>query len=150
MPIRCCCALYYMRSAGMATDGGRDGPIPQRCDRVQSLPQQRTAMRLAMKRQFTSIFQPSSNGTALSSDAVRLCATLRATLAEKDKLILVCSACAEEGVSTIAGQLGMALAMMSREPVLLVDANLHHPSLHEAFAVDAKPGLPDYVTQTLA
>lgn len=45
-----------------------------------------------------------------------------------------------EGVSTIAAQLAATAADFGR-PVLLVDANLRHPSVHRTFKVDAAPGL---------
>ncbi len=95
-----------------------------------------------------SLLGSGRNGAAVSADAVRLCGTLRATLAESDRVILVSSAYPREGVSTITAQLGQALAMMSREPVLLVDTNLRHPSLHEMLHVAQEPGLTDYLRGT--
>lgn len=95
-----------------------------------------------------SLFDSSRNGTAVSADAVRLCGTLRAALAESDRIILMSSAYPREGVSTITAQLGQALAMMSREPVLLLDTNLRHPSLHDLLHVTQEPGLTDYLGGT--
>ena len=80
-----------------------------------------------------------------SADAVRLCGTLRAAAAESDRVILMSSAYPREGVSTITAQLGQALAMMSHEPVLLLDTNLRHPSLHELLHVSQEPDLTDYL-----
>ena len=92
-----------------------------------------------------SQFDSPWNGAAVSADAVRLCGTLRAAAAESDRVIMMSSAYPREGVSTITAQLGQALAMMSREPVLLLDTNLRHPSLHELLHVTQEPGLTDYL-----
>ena len=88
---------------------------------------------------------PGRNGDAVSADAVRLCGTIRAAMAEGDRVILMSSAYPAEGVSTISAQLGQAFAMMSREQVLLVDTNVRHPSLHELLHVTQEPGLTDYL-----
>ncbi|MCC7154055.1 MAG: CpsD/CapB family tyrosine-protein kinase [Bryobacterales bacterium] len=102
-----------------------------------------------MKKHVDSLFQSAGGGRTLSSDAVRLSTTLRAAIHDNDKLILICSAFGSEGVSTIAVQLGIAMAMMAREPVLLLETNLHDPTVHESFGVESKPGLPEFVIQGL-
>jgi capsular exopolysaccharide synthesis family protein len=91
------------------------------------------------------MFDSSRNGAVVSADAVRLCGTLRAALAEGDRVVLMSSAYPGEGVSAITAQVGQALAMMSREPVLLVDANLRHSSLHDLLHVRQEPGLVDFL-----
>jgi capsular exopolysaccharide synthesis family protein len=50
-----------------------------------------------------------------------------------------------EGTSTVAAGLAVAAANSSERQVLLVDANLRRPSLHRGFAVDAVPGLCEYL-----
>ena len=92
-----------------------------------------------------TLLDPHRNGDAVSADAVRLCGTLRAAMAESDRVILMSSAYPAEGVSSISAQLGQAFAMMSREPVLLLDTNVRHPSLHELLHVTREPGLTDYL-----
>jgi Mrp family chromosome partitioning ATPase len=82
---------------------------------------------------------------AVAADAIRLCGALRATLAPEDRVILAGSAFPREGVTTILTQLGRALAVMTREPVLLIDSNLRHPSLHQSASVASSPGLLDFV-----
>lgn len=55
----------------------------------------------------------------------------------------VTSCSRREGVSTVAAQLATAAAHMDEGPVLLVDANLTHPVVHELFDVDLSPGLAE-------
>jgi capsular exopolysaccharide synthesis family protein len=56
------------------------------------------------------------------------------------KLVLVTSALAGEGKSTIAANLATFLATASKR-VLLIDANLRHPTLHRHFQLDNRRGL---------
>jgi len=55
----------------------------------------------------------------------------------------VTSCCREEGVSTVAAQLAATAASWGDYQVLLVDANLACPSVHEIFGVAEAPGLAD-------
>lgn len=63
---------------------------------------------------------------------------------ERFKVILVTSAVAEEGKSTVAINLARALSMASRK-VLLLDADLRRSRLHTAFGVRREPGLTDFL-----
>ncbi len=59
--------------------------------------------------------------------------------------IVVTSACAQEGKSTIAANLAIFMAKAGKE-TLLIDANLRHPSLHQKFGIPAdKMGLSNAV-----
>jgi len=70
-----------------------------------------------------------------------LCASLNAAQALKPfKLVMVTSALAGEGKSTIAAHLASFLAMTGKS-VLLVDANLRHPVLDQHFQMDNQQGL---------
>jgi capsular exopolysaccharide synthesis family protein len=70
-----------------------------------------------------------------------LCARLNAQQAIKPfRLVMVTSALAGEGKSTTAVNLAMFLAMAGKR-VLLVDADLRHPRLHEHFQLDNRRGL---------
>ena len=81
----------------------------------------------------------------ISEDAVRLAARLKASFTDSDKMILFTGAVEREGVSTVAAQVAIALAQMDLGPVLLLDANLHAPSLHASFKVEQIPGLSDLI-----
>ena len=51
-----------------------------------------------------------------------------------------------EGKTLTALNLAVSLAMEVKHTVLLVDANLRHPSLHEQLGLPGSPGLSDYLT----
>jgi capsular exopolysaccharide synthesis family protein len=57
----------------------------------------------------------------------------------------VTSCCRGEGVSTVATQLAVTAASVGQIPVLLVDANIEHPSLHQTFPVMPTPGWTEVV-----
>ena len=50
-----------------------------------------------------------------------------------------------EGKTLTAVNLAVSLAMDTAQTVLLVDANLRHPSIHETFGLDDCPGLTEYL-----
>jgi capsular exopolysaccharide synthesis family protein len=50
-----------------------------------------------------------------------------------------------EGKTLTAVNLAASLAMETSQTVLLVDANLRSPSIHEVFGLDDCPGLADYL-----
>jgi capsular exopolysaccharide synthesis family protein len=64
---------------------------------------------------------------------------------QQHKTILLVSAVAGEGTTTIARRLSSALGQDGRQRVVLVDANLRSPALHEAFFVERAGGLSDVV-----
>jgi polysaccharide biosynthesis transport protein len=73
--------------------------------------------------------------------------TLRANLAfanshHKARVLMITSAIDEEGKSTTAANLALALARGGRS-VVLIDADLRRPRLHELFDLPEKPGLTD-------
>lgn len=61
------------------------------------------------------------------------------------KVILVTSSVPSEGKSTLAANLS-ALLVQQGKRVLLVDADLRHPSLHAVFDMSKRPGLSDLLT----
>jgi capsular exopolysaccharide synthesis family protein len=61
------------------------------------------------------------------------------------KVILVTSSVPSEGKSTLATNLS-ALLVQQGKRVLLVDADLRHPSLHAVFDMSRRPGLSDLLT----
>jgi capsular exopolysaccharide synthesis family protein len=78
---------------------------------------------------------------ALSEGSRILCANLAIAQAKKPfKILLVTSALAGEGKSTIAANLASFLALTGKQ-VLLVDADLRHPVLDQHFQLDNRQGL---------
>jgi Mrp family chromosome partitioning ATPase len=55
----------------------------------------------------------------------------------------VTSCSAGEGVTTVAANLAVYVSFHTRQPVLLVDANLERPAIHRPFGVKVTPGLVD-------
>ncbi len=72
-----------------------------------------------------------------------LCTSLHAAQAVKPfKMVMITSALAGEGKSTVAAHLACLLAKAGKS-VLLVDANLRHPMLHQHFQLDKCAGLSE-------
>jgi capsular exopolysaccharide synthesis family protein len=66
-------------------------------------------------------------------------------MTESDKTLLFTGAAGGDGVTTVATEVGRALAQMSEGGILLVDANLRRPYLHCIFDVARVPGLSDLI-----
>jgi len=66
----------------------------------------------------------------------------------KNRTLAVTSSVSGEGVSTVCVGLAVALARSTTKSVLLVDANLRRPALHERFGVPLDPGLCDLIAGT--
>lgn len=87
-----------------------------------------------------------SDPTSLEAESFR---TLRANLnfandRYQAQVIMVTSAAGAEGKSTTAANLAVALARAGRR-VVLIDADLRRPHLHQLFGLDERPGLTDVV-----
>jgi capsular exopolysaccharide synthesis family protein len=72
--------------------------------------------------------------------------SLRTTLVLSDQLkalkaIAVVSAVSQEGKTSLSAQLAISLARACGQPVLLIDADMRSPDLHEMFDVPRDPGL---------
>lgn len=65
----------------------------------------------------------------------------------RQHIVLVTSAMPQDGKTSIVANLAAALARSERvDRVLLIDADMHRPSLHGIFAVPQSPGLSDYLS----
>jgi len=80
------------------------------------------------------------------SERFNMAATvLRSYLSEREfKSFIVCSAVPQEGKTTIAANLAVALARKGLQ-VVLVDTDLRLPRMHELFALDNARGLSSYL-----
>ncbi len=65
------------------------------------------------------------------------------------KSVLVSSACAWEGKTTVSVNLGLTL-MQAGGGALLIDADLRNPRLHEVLELENTHGLADIVTEVLS
>jgi capsular exopolysaccharide synthesis family protein len=66
------------------------------------------------------------------------------------KVIGVTSARPEEGKTLTAVNLGISIAMEPNYSVLLVDADLRRPGVHQAFGITPTHGLSDYLTSDVS
>jgi capsular exopolysaccharide synthesis family protein len=60
------------------------------------------------------------------------------------RLVMFTSAVEDEGKSTVASNVAVALAQAGKQ-VLLVDINIHRPVLAQRFALSSQPGLTDFI-----
>lgn len=67
---------------------------------------------------------------------------LHAARTEKLQIVMITSALAGEGKTSLAGHLAASLARAGRR-TLLLDSDLHNPSLHRLFEMDRGPGLSE-------
>ncbi|MGB8472922.1 MAG: AAA family ATPase [Candidatus Acidiferrum sp.] len=82
-------------------------------------------------------------------DALRLAARIQALATEADRVFLFAGVTATDGVGEVAAGVASALAQMGKARVLLVDADLRVPSLHERFGVQLSPGLSELNAKTM-
>jgi non-specific protein-tyrosine kinase len=65
------------------------------------------------------------------------------------QLLLVTSPSPQDGKTTVAANLGAVLALNGRETIV-VEADLHHPTLHSLFGVETGSGLSDLFVKPLS
>jgi polysaccharide biosynthesis transport protein len=81
---------------------------------------------------------------AIGKEAFRAVRTnLRFGAAGEPRIISLTSATPQEGKSTVAVNLATTLAEQGSENVLLIDADLRRPIVHQVFGTVRKPGLTD-------
>jgi len=64
------------------------------------------------------------------------------------KKVMVASAMGNEGKSFVAANLAQVLVQQHGQRVLLIDADLRNPKLHEMLGTSSSPGLTDYLAGT--
>ena len=86
----------------------------------------------------------------VSSDVLKLSANLQASVTDSDKFILVAGFNEGESSAEISVQLAVGLSAIDDQSVLLVDANLRNPWLHNRFGIDLQPGLTNVLSASPA
>ena len=86
------------------------------------------------------------------TDSVKLLRTqVLQRMSDNDwNVLAVASASPGEGKTQTALNLGISIALEVEYTVLVVDANLRHPSVHEYFGIKPKYGLSDYLKNDIA
>jgi len=74
---------------------------------------------------------------------------LRFVPGRRPRTLAICSAAPAEGKTMVAVNLALALAEEG-EKVILVDADLRRPRLHEMLGTDGRPGLAEYLTDRVS
>ncbi len=85
------------------------------------------------------------------AESMRLLRTnlLQAMAGKPAQVVMISGAQPGDGKSTVAANLAVSLAQSARiKSVLLIDADMHRPSLHGVFGVPQSPGLSDYLNGT--
>lgn len=78
-----------------------------------------------------------------------LCRNLLLSEKARDlQTLAVTSAVSSEGKTTLASQLAVSLALYSHQRVLLIDADMRCPSIHEVFNVPVSPGLAELLADS--
>lgn len=90
--------------------------------------------------------QSATSGFHLSEDGVRLAVRLQGPIGQGMRLLLVTGLRDEDDASTVASQLALVMALMDQGPVLLMDASLRSPTLHEKFHAKRSPGLCEVIS----
>jgi len=96
------------------------------------------ATRLGERLQTLGVRLLSANGTVMGPDATSGGAKIGVTSCRR-----------REGVSTVAANLAVSAAQPDGARVLVVDANVAHPALHQMFGVAPAPGLLDVLAGTV-
>src|SRR5205085_6619703 len=76
-----------------------------------------------------------------------LAASLRPTIDKGVRRILVTSSGPREGKSTVAANLSRAIASSGKSSVVLVDADLMRPTLHDLFVIGQRRGLTEMLLE---
>lgn len=81
----------------------------------------------------------------LTEDAIRLVATLHAACDDDMRIVMFTAVTQQTNVTAVTAQVGVAMALMDHEPILLVDNNFNAPALHKCFQTQQSPGLQEVI-----
>ena len=144
---------WMIESAGTepvaALEGPADGPSRPRAGFVTSQAQPAARLNGDVAEKLVSAEDPAerSRFDIAVEQYRRLAATLHQAQAERGlKVVLVTSAGPGEGKSLTAANLALTLSESYQRRVLLVDGDLHRPSLHGLFGAANSDGLSDILT----
>jgi len=84
-----------------------------------------------------------SHGVVASDDLLQTAARLKVVLRPHGKIVAVTGLDVRDGGARLAAGLGAAMAALDNDRVLVMDANVRAPELHEAFGIPRTPGLFD-------
>lgn len=120
-----------------------NGTVPEETDLVKGQPVPVEQVRLGPESRLICFTDPRS----LATDRFRL---LRLRLRElqslgKLKSLVVTSPLPQDGKSTVALNLGIALAEGGKLSVIVVEADLHRPTLAQELGVERRPGLAEVI-----
>lgn len=90
--------------------------------------------------QLAHLLSKVANGFQLSPDAVRLAVSLQNVMATGAQSIVFTGVRREDGAALLAAQVGLALALMDRGPLTIVDCDRQQPSIESLLGL---PALPD-------
>jgi len=93
--------------------------------------------------------QPAEHVFEVNGDAIRFATKLKVSL-HSEKIIGFAATTKSMDISDVGAQTGLALARMELGPVLLIDANLRRPRLHEIFHLQDPPGLASVLEGKIA
>ena len=136
----------FPAEGGATADTGRESSVPAAPSLEVALPQEG---RMGVFQGFPSelagrIVSSPGASPMLSEQFRRLAATLHhAQLVQGTKVVMITSANPGDGKTLTATNLALTLSESYRRQVLLVDADLRRPSLHEVFRVPNVAGLND-------
>ena len=83
-----------------------------------------------------------------SEESVRLATRLQSS-ATAGQLIVFTGTDEKDGIATVVTQVALAMVQAGVQPVLLIDANVHAPAIHNAFDISIEPGLAQLLEGTV-
>ncbi len=114
-----------------------------------SVPQVKRGLSFSMNghRDARLLINPGAVGSTLRDAYFYLCGAMELALPHSSCVVMITSACAAEGKSTVAANLAMMAALHGKKTILF-DGDVRSPILHKVFGVLSSPGLTNVVSET--